>query len=297
MKGGSGKQVLSVLAPGPTGLAILRRTLLGVAVLAFLLLWWSGWRWFPTVIWAVIPTLVVVLPGVRRLIDESWGLVVGLLVAAFALTASVPGELVAVAWGAAIAAVAGLMLVKGGFGWRKWVPIAALSVAGVLVVTGGIVWIVNAKDRAAEAQRQAQLAHEDNVSKLLPTSPRSAVIGLVEAVAVEAKAERACFTFSPTAAAEFAVAHQAADCLGALAKLRKDVRNFDDYVNQVSIPTQDEEKNPPPAGAPRRLDACHLEFSNFISGGDDRAGPQIGLLTFQQQHGNGYLITEYRPCP
>lgn len=296
MKGGSGKQVLSVLAPGPTGLTILRKALLGVAVLAFLLLWWSGWRWFPTVIWVVIPTLVVVLPGVRRLIDESWGLVVGLLVGALALTAYVPGELVAVAWGIAVAAVAGLMLVKGGFGWRKWVPIGALSVAGVLVVVGGIVWIIDAKDRAAEAQRQAQLAHEENVSKLLPTSPRSAVFGLVEGVAIPEKADRVCFTFSPVAAAQFAVAHQAADCLGALAKLRTEVRSFSDYVNQLSIPAQDEEKNPPPAGRPVHLDACHLEFTNFISGGDPEAGPQIGQLTFEQKYGNGFLITEYRPC-
>lgn len=297
MKGGNGKQVLSVLAPGPTGLAILRRTLLGAAVLSFLMLWWSGWRWFPTVIWAVIPTLIVVLPGVRRLIDESWGLVVGLLVGAFALTAYVPGELVAVAWGAAIAAVAGLMLVKGGFGWRKWVPIAALSVAGVLVLVGGIVWIVGAKERAAEDQRQAQLAHEDAVAKLLPASPRSAVFALVEGVAVPEKAERVCFAFSPTAAAEFAVAHQAADCVGALAKLRTQIRSFSDYVNQLSIPTQAEETSPPAPGAPRHLDACHLEFTNFISGGDAAAGPQIGLLTFQQQHGAGYLITEYQQCP
>ncbi|WP_329073496.1 hypothetical protein [Amycolatopsis sp. NBC_01480] len=294
--GSGGQQVLSVLAPGQAGQKIQRRVLLGVGLLAFLLFWWSGWDWWPTVVYAVVPTLIVILPGVRRLVDESWGLIVGLTLAAFVLMPQVPGSLVATAWGLALGAVAASTIRRHRFGWRKWVPRAALVPAVALVVLGGLAWWAGAQDRAAEQARQAAEAHQHNVSKLLPTSPRSAVFALVEAVAVPTKADRVCFAFSPTAAAEFAAAHQAADCMGALAKLRTQVRTFYDYVNQLGIPTQAEETSPPPAGAPLHLDACHLTFTNFISGGDEHAGPQIGMLTFERQFGNGYLITDYQPC-
>lgn len=291
------QQVLGVLGPGPLGRKIQLLTLLGVGTLAFLLFWWSDWHWWPTILFFLGPLVFVALPGIRRLIDESWGLVVGCLLAAFVLMPETPGSLVATAWGLAIVAVAGAAFRRHRFGWRKWVPLAALVPAVALVVLGGLAWWAGAQARAADEARQAQQAHQYNVSKLLPTSPRSAVFALVEAVAVPAKADRVCYAFSPTAAAEFAVAHQAADCIGALAKLRTQVRTFYDYVNQLGIPTQDEEKNPPAAGAPTHLDACHLTFTNFISGGDEHAGPQLGLLTFQQQYGNGYLITSYQPCP
>ncbi|MFC9250644.1 hypothetical protein [Amycolatopsis thailandensis] len=295
MNGGS-KQVLSVFSPGQAGLAILRRILVGAVILTFLLLWWSGWKWFPAVIWLVVPMIAVVLPGIRRMVDESWGLVVGLVLCAFSLTEDVPGALVAVAWGLAIAAVAGLVLLKGGLaGWRKWVPITALSIAGILVLTGEIVWIIGANARKAEAARLAEQSRQYNVSKLLPTSPRDAVFALVEGVTGTEKAENVCTVFSPVAAAQFAVAHRAADCAGAFATLRGQIRNERAYVT-LWIPTQESEKSLSPPGQPRQLDACGLKFGNALSGEEPDAGPQLGKLTFVQQFGAGWLITDYRPC-
>lgn len=291
------RQVLKAAMQGERLQRLQKLGLIGAGVLWLLLFWWSGWDWWPGVVYAVVPMLVVVLPGVRRLVDESWGLVVGLALFALQLLPEVDGALVAVAWGAAAAVVSACTVRRGQHGWRQWLPwcgvAAGLATAGV----GLAVWFSGQADRDRAAEQAAQEQHEDSVSRVLPQRPRAAVFALVEGVADPARAPQACGVFSPTAAAEFAVAHQAADCPGALAVLRTRIQSWSDYVNQLSVPSQPDEMNPPGPGRPFRMDACHLTFTNVVAGGDEQAGPQIGLLTLVQQRGNGWLVTEYRPCP
>lgn len=289
-------RVLKVAMQGERLQRLQKLGLIGGAVLWFLLFWFSGWDWWPGVIYAVAPMLLVVLPGIRRLVDESWGLVAGLVLFALQLLPDVDGALAAVAWGATVGVVAACTVRRGRHGWRQWLPWCGVA-AGVAVAGLGLaVWLSGQAARDQAAQQAVWDQHQDSVSRVLPSRPREAVFALVEGVADAGKVPQACGVFSPTAAAEFAVAHQAADCPGALATLRTQIRSWSDYVNQLSVPTQPDELNPPAAGQPFQLDACHLQFTNVIAGGDEQAGPQIGRLTLLQQRGNGWLVTEYRPC-
>jgi len=287
------QQVLQALSPGPAGQRVQRRALLGTFALAFLLFWWSGWDWWPAVVWFLAPLIVVILPGIRRLVDETWGLIAGFILAALMLMPELPASRVTVAWGLAIAATAGVSLRRHRVGWRKWVPIIALGLGMVLAFVGGLTWWAGEHDRRADAARQAEEVHRYQVSKTLPTSGRSAVLSLVEAVAftVPQKVDGICFVFTPPAAAQFAAAHQAMDCPGAIAQLHQQVRARGDYANDVFIPGAADRDDPA-----HRIDACHLDFGNYLTGATQDPGPQIGVLTIERQYGNGYLITGYQPC-
>lgn len=296
MEGMGSAEVVKDALNGDRTRRVRRRALLGAAVLALLAFWWSDWDWWPGVVWAGVPMLLVMLPGIRKLVDEEWGLLAGLLLFALQLLPQLDGAQVAMAWGAAALVVAAATFRRGRHGWRAWAPWVAAGLALVTFGIGFAVWWSGQAERDADQARQAQEAHRYNVSKLLPTSPREAVFALVEGVAQTERADRVCTVFSPVAAASFAVAHRAADCEGALAVLRAQIKDWSAYVNQLWIPTQEQEKNPPKAGMPRQLDACHLEFGNVLAGDHPDAGPQLGVLTFEQQYGNGWLIIAYEPC-
>lgn len=74
---------MALLGESEIARRVQRFMLLGAATLSVLLTWFSGWYWWAW-LWGVIPLIVVMLPGIRRLVDESWGLVVGLLVVGLA---------------------------------------------------------------------------------------------------------------------------------------------------------------------------------------------------------------------
>ncbi|NIH87081.1 hypothetical protein [Amycolatopsis granulosa] len=264
-----------------------QRALLGTFVLAFLLFWWSDWDWRPARLWFLAPLVVVSLPPVRRRVDETWGLVAGLLLAARALMPEVPGGLVALAWGLAIAATGGVSIRRHRSGRRKWVPIIALALGGVLIL-GGVHWLAGEPDR--KAARVAEYRRYQ-LSMLYPSSPGNAMWELIDGMVTPAKRYMVCFMFSPAAEQQFARAHGAADCEDVLANLQPRISNFDGSVKGVPYESQID------LGPGRaRLDACHLEFSSPGTDRYDNDGPQLGVFEFEQQYDNGWMVTNYEPC-
>ncbi|PXY16498.1 hypothetical protein BAY59_38460 (plasmid) [Prauserella coralliicola] len=265
--------------------------LLGAATLALLLTWFSGWYWWPW-LWALIPVLVVILPGIRRLVDESWGLIAGLLVVALSLSGRVEASTATLAWSLAAAVTAGAVAY-----WRRGglVPLAALGVTLVALVASVAVWWSGKAERDAEAARQAQLFHEQQVAKLRPRTPRAVVYALVEAVGYPAdRAERTCIVFDDQAARQFAASVGAPDCAAAFHRLSEQVRDRYAYVNEMWLPYQAVSQHAGSGAA--RVDACQLEWGNVLSGEVSNAGPQLGRMDMVQQYGEGYLVTRFAPC-
>lgn len=268
-----------------------RLALLGFGTLALLLTWFSGWYWWAW-LWAVIPLVVVILPGIRRLVDESWGLAAGLLVVALTLSTHTAGALLSMAWTLAAAVVAGAVA-----SWRRGglIPLGAFGLTLVGVVASVAVWWSGNAAADAEAARQAELFHEQQIAQLRPNTPRGVVIALVDAVGEPWRADRVCIVFAPQAAEQFAAAQHAPDCVSALGHLHDQIRDFDAYVNQLWIPAGADHVDQRARTA--SVDACHLEFGNVLSGDSPDAGPQLGRFDMAQQFGAGYLVTNYQPCP
>ncbi|WP_435062374.1 hypothetical protein [Amycolatopsis thermoflava] len=288
------RSVLKAAEMGPGLRTAQKLALIGAAVLWFLLFWWSGWDWWPGVVYAGVPLLIVILPGIRRLVDESWGLVVGLALFALQLMPDVDGALVAIAWGAAIAAVSAATIRRRRHGWRQWAPWIGVAVGGLLAGVAFLVWLSYEADRDAAAAARAAEDRRYQLSKLYPPTPRSAIFQLIDGVVTPPKREGICFMFSPTAEQQFAQTHGAADCEGALANLQRQITDFGGYVNYMYIPRTAEVDLSPGVV---QLDACRLEFSSWLTGGPDNPGPQLGRFEFEQQYGNGWMVTTYQGCP
>lgn len=269
-------------------------TLLGAGVLALLLFAFSGWYWW-ALLWGLIPLVVVSLPGVRRLVDESWGLIVGLFVVALSLADRVEGSLWWLALSLAAGAVAGSVMRRRRRGWRRWVPLSVLGLALVGVLVSGLAWWSGKAARDAEAARQAELFHEQQVAKLRPRSPRAVAYALVEAVGQpKERAERTCIVFSDAAARQFAASVGAPDCVSAFEQLNRQITDWYAYVNELWVPYDAVEQHAGSGFA--QLDACRLEWGNVLSGEVANAGPQLGRMDMVQQYGEGYLVTRFEPC-
>lgn len=287
------RSVFKAAEMGPGLRTVQKLALIGAAVLWFLLFWWSGWDWWPGVVYAGVPLLVVILPGIRRLVDESWGLVVGLALFALQLMPDVDGALVAIAWGAAIAAVSAATIRRGRHGWRQWAPWIGAAVGVLLAGVAFLVWLSYEADLDAAAAARAAEDRRYQLSKLYPPTPRSAIFQLIDGMVTPMKREMVCFMFSPEAELQFAQAHGAADCESALGTLQRQITSFDDYVNYAWIPSGSETVISPGREV---LDACHLEFSSWLTGGNPNPGPQLGTFEFEQQYSNGWKVTRYTPC-
>ncbi|NIH81417.1 hypothetical protein [Amycolatopsis viridis] len=283
------QQVQDALSPGPAGRKVRWRALVGAFVLAWLSLWWSDWHWWPATWWFLAPLVVVViLPGIRRRVDKTWGLVAGFLLAALVLMPEVPGALIQLAWGLAIAATGVVSFRRPRSGSGAWVPIMALVVGGVLIA-GGLVWWGNESDRKAAAAAEYRLYR---LSLLYPKFPHRVVWQLIEGMRTPAKRYLVCFMFSPAAEQQFARAHGAADCEGALANLQPQITNFNGSAGNVEIPDHQTDYRLGRA----RLDACHLKLPTPGTDRYDNAGPQLGMFELEEQYDNGWMVTNYEPC-
>jgi hypothetical protein len=104
----------------------------------------------------------------------------------------------------------------------------------------------------------------------------------------------ACFYFASHAQAQLARSRGVADCPAAIRSLARLVSAAGDYVNNLWLPGQATRNGP---GGTLVVDACHLTFDRLT---DDtphpNPGPQLGVLTVQQQQGEGHLIVAYQPC-
>lgn len=268
--------------------------MLGLLAVAAVLWPISGWGLWP---WAygLGATLVVGATlgaiGAREAIGPAWILAAGLLVAdGFLLSYTTP-----TGWGLAAGVVftlLGIAAKSGRFGVANWVRLTALISGPLLLVTCLIVYAVGAVQQHRQQDQAEQRAREFQLAKMLPSSPRAVVISLVESIA-RRDPVHGCFVFNEQAAEQFARAHGAADCAGALNRLAGQITDWSDYVNNVWLP-YDAETRPTPGSAV--LDACQLEWSNFLSGSNPSPGPQLGRLTVLQQYGQGWKVVDYRPC-
>ena len=102
--------------------------------------------------------------------------------------------------------------------------------------------------------------------------------------------------FSSSAAAQFAAAQHAPNCITAMDQLHGQVTDPATYANDLTVPdtawTQ--------LGATATLNGCALDWSGPLSETSDAdspaPGPLPGLWTLTQLDGEGWQITQYRPC-
>lgn len=272
-----------------------RLVLLGLLVFA-LVLWpfsdWEIWAWVFGLGATILVGVTLGAIGARERLGPTWILSSGLVVVVgFLITYTTPAV-----WGlgaGVVLTLMGIVAVSGKVGFPRKVWLTSLIAGPVLLVVCAIVITIGAVQLHRQQEKAEQEFHDLQVSKILPR-PRGAVLLLVETIGFQQKTENACFVFTDHAREQFARANGADTCEGAIANLHRQVRNADQYVNYVWIPNQADRLLPD--GKTTIMDACHLEFGNFISGAYSGAGPQIGRLTFVQQYGNGSFITDYQPC-
>ncbi|SEO56474.1 hypothetical protein SAMN04489732_101449 [Amycolatopsis saalfeldensis] len=274
----------------------LRWPVLGVAVVVGLVAWWlSDWQMWPW-LGGLGAVLLLGLTGTARRVGLAWTLAVTLAVVdVWLLTYVEPWWwllLVGVAvLGAGVVAAVRLRLRE-----RRAQTVAAVVVGVVLVVLSVVMLAVNAAERDRQAQAVLDQEHQNAVARILPRTPASMVDLLAEKIAFPTPdaVATACFYFAPPAQAQLARSRGVADCPAAIRSLAALVSAAGDYVNNLWLPGQATQDGP---GGTLLVDACHLTFDRLT---DDtphpNPGPQLGLLTLQQQQGQGHLIVVYQPC-
>lgn len=274
-----------------------RLVLLGLLVFA-LVLWpfsdWNIWAWAFGLGATILVGVTLGAIGARERLGPTWILSAGLVVVVVFL---IQDTTVAV-WGlgaGVVLTLLGIVAVTGKVGLSRKVWLTSLIAGPLLLVTCTVFVVIGAIQLHQQQERAAQEAHEFYVARILP-DPRGGTLALVEAVGFNKPdtVNRVCMVFTERARAQFAAAHGARDCAGAIANLHRQVDNRAVYVNDVWIPN--EATRLLPDGKTTVLDACHLEFGNFIKGEFPNAGPQLGTLRWEQQQGQGSYLIGYQPC-
>lgn len=270
--------------------------LVGAAVLALVAWWLSGWQMWP---WtgAVVALAVLALLGVRQRLGVASTATVALLVTDVWLLAYVDPWWWALLVGLAVTGAGVVAAVRLRFRVRRRETISALAAGGALLVASVIGLVVDAAQRAEDAQRVLDQGHEEAVARILPRTPASMVAFLVERIAWPDRpyaVTNVCWMFTPEAQRQLADAHHVPDCQAAIRALAGQVTDPADYVNNLWLPGQASQPGP---GGTLLVDACHLDFSRLTDDTPNASpGPQIGHLTLTQQLGEGHRITAYRPC-
>lgn len=275
--------------------AVRTPALIGAGILALVAWWLSGWEMWPW-LFGGAGGLVAVLVLARRM-PPAWRLTVPLLVVGVWLLTYVDPWWWVLLAGVAVtgAGVAALVMLR--LRVRRWQTLGALALGVVMVAAGWVMLTVDSAWQARQTQQELNQAHDEAVARILPRSPASMVDFLAERIAhatPDAVAD-ACFVFAPAAQRQFADAWQAPDCPTAIRVMASKVTAAADYVNNLYLPGQAAQSNP---DGTLSVDACHLDFSGLT---DDtphvNPGPQIGMLTLAQQHGQGHRIVGYQGCP
>lgn len=247
------------------------------------------WPW----LYCLGALVILLLLGVPRKYGPARALAGGLAVADVVWIAATPW------WGWALfagtllfLAGTGLLIQRRALAPRGWQVITALVAGMALIGTGTAAWRGHVvAEHARYAHQQAQ-AHEDAVSRMLPTTPAGMINYLVRWIAIYPTYPDAgpnfCFPWTPTAAAAFAAALHVPDCQAGVATLARQVRDPGAYQNNLWLN----------ASASQYLDkdtilvdACHLEV-----GSGDPGPAALGDFTLQQYRGGGNKITAYSPC-
>ncbi|MFI5614671.1 hypothetical protein [Amycolatopsis sp. NPDC051903] len=287
--------------------------LAGVALVALFSSALSGWAWWPWAAGAGVLILLALLRIPARL-GPSWTATVVLVIvdAAFVVWYVDPWWWAVLA-GVVLTAAAAAAAVRLRLQVRRRETLGALAL-GVVLLAGGVAGLlVDAAAERAAAERDLQASHDAAVPRILPRTPNDMVIFVVERLtytrqeqlkrppgSAPTAAERnwaadACFVLAPAAQRELAAAYGGPDCPGAVEALAQQVRDPLDYANNVWVPGEATSQLP---DGSTRVDACRLDFGSIT---DDTPtsdpGPQLGVLTLQQQQGQGQLVTRFERCP
>ncbi|MGZ3140429.1 hypothetical protein ACVDFE_00130 [Lentzea chajnantorensis] len=169
--------------------------------------------------------------------------------------------------------------------WKLLVPGLALATVGSFGLA-----VEHLEVRAVE-QRQAEQAHDYNVSVMLPRSPQDEVM-VFHSLLARRESKRACVLLAEPVQPQFAHAHGAADCVAAMDKLAAQVVDRGRY----EMPNYDASTAISVQGSRAWVDACAVNWNTFASPTTD-AGPRLGRWELLRQNGNGYLIVGWTPCP
>ncbi|MDT8916219.1 hypothetical protein [Amycolatopsis sp. PS_44_ISF1] len=275
--------------------------LAGLALVALLAWALSGWAMWPWVAGAGA-LIVLALLRIPRHLGPVWT-AAGVLLVVDAVFAGwyVPPWWWAVLAGLVLTATATTIAVRGRLQTRRRETLGALAL-GVMLLAGGIVGLaVDAALEQAAADRDLQAAHDAAVPRILPRTPGAMVNFLADRLTYTAQAQHThpatttptpteqqwtadfCFVFSPAAQQQLAATYSGPDCPAAAGALARTIHDPLGYANNVWLPGNATSTLP---GGLLQVDACHL----------DAPGPPLGVLTLQQQHGEGQLIIAVAPC-
>ncbi|MFJ8819158.1 hypothetical protein [Amycolatopsis thermoflava] len=251
------------------------------------------WPW----LYALGAVVVLTVLGVRKRIGPLRTAAVGLVVADVIWLAAVPwwGWLLAAGLlGAAV--VAGLVAVRR-IRPRSWYAGTALAAAGAMVLAGGVGWIADATARAEREAQWAEQQHEENLSRILPTSPEEALRTL-HAMVAQNVPDHVCGLLDDAVQLQFARDYSAATCPAAVAKLHAQVLDVPAYAT-VRVPDSEQGLE---GDTSAWINGCAVEFGTDLFGsmaGGSDPGPRLGWLHLHRIRPprGGMLIDRYVPCP
>ncbi|WP_394614518.1 hypothetical protein JNUCC0626_32185 [Lentzea sp. JNUCC 0626] len=165
------------------------------------------------------------------------------------------------------------------------VPGLALTLAGTLGVAAEHMQVLTAQ------RQEAAQAHDYQVAQLLPRSPQ-AELQVFYSLLARRESKRACFLLAEPVRQLFAAAHGASDCVSAMDQLAAKVTDKARY----EMPIYDTATAITVQGDLATVDACAVSWSTVLGGGFE-AGPKLGRWQLARQHGQGYLIVGWQPCP
>ncbi len=169
--------------------------------------------------------------------------------------------------------------------WKLVVPGLALAVTGALGA------LAERLDVLAVEQHQAEQAHDYQLAQMLPRSPQQEIQVFYSLIA-RRESKRACFLFEERLRPAFAAAHGAADCVTAMDRLAAQVSDRGRY----EMPIYDATTVISVQGERASVDGCAV-YWNTLTSPHSEAGPKLGRWQLARQHGQGYLIVGWQPCP
>jgi len=191
----------------------------------------------------------------------------------------------------AVTGIGGALAVAGALRLPRW---QLLAVGMVLFLTAGTGWVTETVLAAQQRADSWAKTSDYNRAQLLPRDPRR-VLGAVMATVANRDTTRGCALFTEPAQAQLAAAFDAPDCPGAVLAWHTQLTRPDDYrpsvrlTGDTSTMSRDREI--------ATLTGCGLSWVSPLDGRQPDAGPSSpGRFTLRRVLGQGYQITDYRPC-
>lgn len=263
---------------------VLTLRLAPVLLLVFAVVWpLAGFPWWPLVFVLALGVALRVL-GFGYLLAGRRGPV--LLVALLVVT-----TLLAWTPWAAVTALGAALAIAGGFRLPRW---QLLALGMVLFLGAGSGWVAETVITARQRAESWAQTSNYNRAQLLPHTPRDA-LGAVMAAVAEGDSAAACAVFSDAAQAQLAAAWGGGDCPAAVLAWHSRVTRPADYTASVELSGITTTTSPDRETA--TVTGCALTWSSPIDGRHPDAGPSSpGRMALRRVLGQGYQITDYRPC-